>query len=47
VLAQAQLGQARALRNRVYAGPRQEQVDALARDVDMANANLVYAQQRI
>lgn len=46
VLAQAQLGQARALRNRVYAGPRQEQVDALARDIDMANANLVYAQQQ-
>src|SRR5689334_8101334 len=31
-LAKAQLGQARALRDRVYAGPRQEQVDALARD---------------
>jgi HlyD family secretion protein len=46
VLAQAQFGQARAARDRVYAGPRQEQVDALARDVDMANANLVYAQQQ-
>jgi HlyD family secretion protein len=46
VLAQAQLGEARALRDRVYAGPRQEQVDALARDIDMANANLVYAQQQ-
>jgi HlyD family secretion protein len=46
VLAQAQLGQARALRDRVYAGPRQERVDALARDIDMANANLVYAQQQ-
>lgn len=46
VLAQAQLAQARALRNRVYAGPRQERVDALARDIDMANANLVYAQQQ-
>ena len=46
VLAQAQLGQARALRDRVYAGPRQEQVDALARDIEMANANLVYAQQQ-
>ncbi len=46
VLAQAQLGQARAARDRVYAGPRQEQVDALARDVDMASANLVYAQQQ-
>jgi HlyD family secretion protein len=46
VLVQAQLGQARALRDRVYAGPRQEQVDALARDIDMANANLLYAQQQ-
>src|SRR5262252_3299136 len=46
VLAQAQLGQARAARDRIYAGPRQEQVDALARDVDMAKANLVYAQQQ-
>jgi HlyD family secretion protein len=46
VLSQAQLGQARALRDRVYAGPRQEQVDALARDIDMANANLLYAQQQ-
>jgi len=46
VLAQAQLGQARAARDRVYAGPRQEEVDALAQDIDMANANLVYAQQQ-
>ena len=46
VLAQALLGQARALRDRVYAGPRQEQVGALARDIDIANANLVYAQQQ-
>ena len=46
VLAQAQLGQARAERARVYAGPRQEQVDALARDIDMANANLLYAQRQ-
>jgi multidrug efflux pump subunit AcrA (membrane-fusion protein) len=46
VLAQAQLGQARAARDRVYAGPRQEQVDALAQDIDMATANLVYAQQQ-
>ena len=46
VLAQAQLGQARALRDRVYAGPRQEQVDVLAHDIDMANANLLYAQQQ-
>ena len=46
VLGQAQLGQARAARDRIYAGPRQEQVDTLARDVDMAKANLVYAQQQ-
>jgi HlyD family secretion protein len=45
-LAQAELGQARALRDRLYAGPRQEQVDALARDIDMANANLLYARQQ-
>src|SRR5215471_8590409 len=42
VLAQAQLGQAHAARDRIYAGPRQEQVDALA----LAKANLVYAQQQ-
>ena len=46
VLARAQLGEARAGRARVYAGIRQEEVDARARDVDMANANLVYAQQQ-
>jgi len=46
VLAQAELGQARAARDRIYAGPRQQQVDALARDIDMANANLVYARQQ-
>jgi HlyD family secretion protein len=46
VLAQAQLGQASAARERLYAGPRQEQIDALARDIDMASANLLYAQQQ-
>src|SRR5215469_3025427 len=46
VLAQAQLGEARAARDRVYAGPRQEQVETLARGIDMANANLTYAQQQ-
>ena len=30
VLAKAELGEARAARDRVYAGPREEQVDALA-----------------
>jgi len=46
LLAKAQLGQAQAERDRVYAGPRQEEVDARERDIDMANANLVYAQQQ-
>jgi len=46
VLARAELGEASAARDHVYAGPRQEQVDALARDIDMANANLVYAKQQ-
>lgn len=46
VLAQAELGQVHAARDRVYAGLRQEQVDALAREIDMANANLLYAQQQ-
>jgi hypothetical protein len=45
-LTQAQRGQARAARDRVYAGPRKEQVDALARDTDVAKANLIYAQQQ-
>jgi HlyD family secretion protein len=46
VLARARLGEARAARDRVYAGPRAEQVDALAREIDIANANLVYARQQ-
>ena len=46
VLAKAQLGEARAARDRVYAGPRQEQVDALQRSVETAKANLLYAQQQ-
>jgi HlyD family secretion protein len=45
-LARARLGEARAARDRVYAGPRAEQVDALAREIDIANANLVYARQQ-
>jgi HlyD family secretion protein len=45
-LAQAQLGEAHAARDRVYAGPRQEQVDTLARAIDIASANLTYAQQQ-
>ncbi|MGO8916732.1 MAG: HlyD family secretion protein [Stellaceae bacterium] len=47
VLAKAQLDEARAARNRVYAGPRQEQVDTLARSIDTAKANLLYAQQQV
>jgi HlyD family secretion protein len=46
VLAKAQLGEARAARDRVYAGPREEQVDALQRSVETAKANLLYAQQQ-
>jgi HlyD family secretion protein len=46
VLAKAQLAEARAARDRVYAGPRQEQVDALQRSVETASANLLYAQQQ-
>jgi multidrug resistance efflux pump len=45
VLAKAQLDEARATRNRVYAGIREEQVGALARETDMAKANLTYAEQ--
>jgi HlyD family secretion protein len=45
VLARAKLGEARAGRDRIYAGIRQEEVDARARAIDMANANLIYAQQ--
>jgi HlyD family secretion protein len=46
VLARAQLGEARAGHDRIYAGLRKEEVDARARDIDMAKANLVYAQQQ-
>ena len=45
VLAKAQRDEARATRNRVYAGIREEQVGALARETDMAKANLTYAEQ--
>ncbi len=46
VLATAQLAAARAARDRVYAGPRQEQVDMIERSTGMANADLLYAQQQ-
>lgn len=41
----AAVGEARATRDRVYAGVRQEQVDILAREVEKAEANLVLAEQ--
>jgi HlyD family secretion protein len=46
VLAKAQLAEAQAARDRVYAGPRQEQVDMLGRSIGMANADVLYAQQQ-
>ena len=46
VLARAQLEQARAERDRVYAGPRQEQVDTLQRQIEVAKANVLYSQQQ-
>ena len=46
VLANAQLGEARAARDRVYAGVRVERVDMLERDVDTAKADLVFAEQQ-
>jgi HlyD family secretion protein len=44
-LAKAQLDGARAARDRVYAGIRQEQVAALEQQIETAKADLVYAQQ--
>ncbi|HEX6441161.1 MAG TPA: efflux RND transporter periplasmic adaptor subunit, partial [Stellaceae bacterium] len=44
-LSEAQLGEARAARERVYAGIREEQVGAMAREIEVAKANLVYAEQ--
>jgi len=43
--ARARAAAARAARDRVYAGPRQEIVEAQARAVEIAEANLVLAQQ--
>jgi HlyD family secretion protein len=45
VLAKAQLDEAKAARDRVYAGIRQEQVAALAREIEVAKGNLTYAEQ--
>src|SRR6266568_3668554 len=46
VLANAQLHEAQAARDRVYAGIREEQVLALAREVETAKADLLYAEQQ-
>jgi len=46
VLAKAQLGAVAAGRDRVYAGIRDEQVQMLAREIETARANLVYAEQQ-
>lgn len=45
VLAKAQLDEAKAARDRVYAGIRQEQVAALAREIEVAKGNVTYAEQ--
>jgi HlyD family secretion protein len=47
VEAQAAVGVAEANRNRVYAGPRQEEVDIAAHEVDKAKSNLVLKQQEL
>jgi len=46
VLAKAQLNAVAAARDRVYAGIRDEQVQMLAREIETARANLVYAEQQ-
>ena len=45
VLAKAQLDEAKAARDRVYAGIRQEQVAALAQEIEVAKGNVTYAEQ--
>ena len=44
--ARAAVGEARATRDRVYAGMRQEEVDVLAREVEKAEANVLLAEQQ-
>jgi HlyD family secretion protein len=46
ILATAQLGQARAEHDRTYAGPRQEEIDTRQREIEIANANLLYTRQQ-
>ena len=45
VLAKAQLDEAKAARDRVYAGIRQEQVATLAHEIEVARGNVTYAEQ--
>jgi HlyD family secretion protein len=45
VLANAQTDEARAARDRIYAGIREEQVGMLEREIETAKANLTYAEQ--
>jgi multidrug resistance efflux pump len=45
--ARAAVGQARAQRDHVYAGVRQEQVDIAAREVDKAKADLTLAEEQL
>ncbi len=45
--ARAAVAEARAARNRVYAGVRQERVSMAAREVDKVNADLTLAQQQL
>ncbi len=45
--AQAAAGEARAERDRTYAGLRQERVSILGRDVEKAQSNLTYAEQQL
>jgi HlyD family secretion protein len=45
VLANAQLDEAKAARDRVYAGIRQEQTAMLAREIEVARGNATYAEQ--
>lgn len=46
VLANAELGEARAERDHVYAGVRKEEVDTLEREIETAKADLLYAEQQ-
>jgi HlyD family secretion protein len=46
VLAEAQAGEARAARDRVYAGVRAEQVAILERQIETSRADLLYAEQQ-